>query len=226
MYTTRLIATPRTFRVGKVVCLGRNYAEHIAELGNAVPERPVIFLKPATSIIGAGEQIVIPPYSRDCHHEVELALLIGKWGRNIPAEEAMHHIAGFGVAIDLTLRDVQNELKKKGLPWEIAKGFDTSCPWGPWITTADEVPDPQNLRIASRVNGETRQDSTTADLVFGPQALVDFIAETCTLAPGDLILTGTPQGVGQAMDPPRFLEAGDVVRCEIEGLGAIEHAVE
>ena len=135
---------------------------------------------------------------------------------------ADNEIAGYAVADDVSARDLQ----KREPRWVRAKGFDTSCPWGPWITTADEVPEPENLRIASQVNGETRQDSTTADLVFGPRALVDFIAETCTLAPGDLILTGTPQGVGQAMDPPRFLQPGDVVRCEIEGLGAIEHPIE
>jgi 2-keto-4-pentenoate hydratase/2-oxohepta-3-ene-1,7-dioic acid hydratase in catechol pathway len=131
-------------------------------------------------------------------------------------------IAGYAVADDVSARDLQ----KREPRWVRAKGFDTSCPWGPWITTADEVPDPEDLRLWSQVNGETRQDSRTSDLIFGPQALVDFIAETCTLAPGDLILTGTPEGVGQAMDPPRFLAPGDVVRCEVEGLGAIEHAIE
>jgi acylpyruvate hydrolase len=118
------------------------------------------------------------------------------------------------------------DLQGREPQWTRAKGFDTSCPWGPWITTADEVADPEALRIASTVNGEPRQDSTTADLVFGPRALVDFLSEAITLEPGDLILTGTPSGVGMAMDPPRFLADGDVVRCEVEGLGAIEHRVE
>ena len=130
-------------------------------------------------------------------------------------------IAGYAVADDLSARDLQG----RETQWTRAKGFDGSCPWGPWITTADEVPDAQALRIGSRVNGEVRQDSTTADLIFGPQALVDFIAETITLEPGDIILTGTPQGVGQAMDPPRFLAPGDVVRIEVEGLGVLEHAI-
>ena len=106
-----------------------------------------------------------------------------------------------------------------------AKGFDTSAPWGPWITTVDEVADAQALRLTTHVNGELRQDSTTADLIFGPREIIDFIAETCTLAPGDVIMTGTPEGVGQSMDPPQFLQSGDVIRCEIEGLGAIEHPV-
>jgi 2-keto-4-pentenoate hydratase/2-oxohepta-3-ene-1,7-dioic acid hydratase in catechol pathway len=109
--------------------------------------------------------------------------------------------------------------------WSRAKGFDTSCPWGPWITTADEVPDPHGLRITTHVNGEQRQDGNTSDLIFGPEELVDFIAEACTLEPGAIILTGTPSGVGEAFDPPRYLEPGDVVRCEVEGLGAIEHPI-
>jgi 2-keto-4-pentenoate hydratase/2-oxohepta-3-ene-1,7-dioic acid hydratase in catechol pathway len=172
----------------------------------------MVFLKlPSSSVPGSGP-VRTPPVVKRLDYEVELAVVMGAEGE----------IAGYAVADDVSARDLQ----KREPRWVRAKGFDTACPWGPWITTADEVPDPGNLRIASQVNGETRQDSTTADLIFGPQALVDFIAETCTLAPGDLILTGTPQGVGQAMDPPRFLQPGDVVRCEIEGLGAIEHAIE
>ena len=172
----------------------------------------MVFLKlPSSSVPGSGP-VRCPAVVKRLDYEVELAVVMGAGGE----------IAGYAVADDVSARDLQ----KREPRWVRAKGFDTSCPWGPWITTADEVPDPEGLRIWSQVNGETRQDSTTADLVFGPRALVDFIAETCTLAPGDLILTGTPQGVGQAMDPPRFLEAGDVVRCEIEGLGAIEHPIE
>ena len=192
--------------------IGLNYAAHAAETGAELPEMPMVFLKlPSSSVPGSGP-VRCPAVVKRLDYEVELAVVMGP----------DHSIAGYAVADDVSARDLQ----KREPRWVRAKGFDTSCPWGPWITTADEVADPQNLRIASQVNGETRQDSTTADLVFGPRALVDFIAETCTLAPGDLILTGTPQGVGQAMDPPRFLQPGDVVRCEIEGLGAIEHAVE
>jgi 2-keto-4-pentenoate hydratase/2-oxohepta-3-ene-1,7-dioic acid hydratase in catechol pathway len=192
--------------------IGLNYAAHAAETGAQLPETPMVFLKlPSSSVPGSGP-VRCPAVVKRLDYEVELAVVMGAGGE----------IAGYAVADDVSARDLQ----KREPRWVRAKGFDTSCPWGPWITTADEVPDPQNLRIASQVNGETRQDSTTADLVFGPQALVDFIAETCTLAPGDLILTGTPQGVGQAMDPPRFLQSGDVVRCEVEGLGAIEHAIE
>jgi 2-keto-4-pentenoate hydratase/2-oxohepta-3-ene-1,7-dioic acid hydratase in catechol pathway len=144
-------------------------------------------------------------------YEVELAVVIGGGGE----------IAGWAVADDVSARDLQSAEAQ----WTRAKGFDTSCPWGPWITTTDELPDALGLRITCYVNGELRQDSTTADLVFGPQQLVDFIAEAITLEPGDLILTGTPAGVGHGMDPPRYLAEGDVVRCEIERLGAIEHVI-
>ena len=192
--------------------IGLNYAAHAAETGAELPETPMVFLKlPSSSVPGSGP-VRCPVVVKRLDYEVELAVVMGP----------ENTIAGYAVADDVSARDLQ----KREPRWVRAKGFDTSCPWGPWITTPDEIDDPLNLRIASQVNGETRQDSTTADLVFGPQALVDFIAETCTLEPGDLILTGTPQGVGQAMDPPRFLQPGDVVRCEIEGLGAIEHAVE
>jgi 2-keto-4-pentenoate hydratase/2-oxohepta-3-ene-1,7-dioic acid hydratase in catechol pathway len=125
------------------------------------------------------------------------------------------------VADDVSARDLQGREPQ----WTRAKGFDRSCPWGPWVTTADEVEDPHALQLRTWVNGELRQDSRTSDLIFGPRALVDFISEVITLEPGDLILTGTPSGVGVAMDPPRFLAPGDVVRCEVEGLGAIEHPI-
>ena len=192
--------------------IGLNYAAHARETGQELPDAPMVFLKlPSSSVPGAGP-VRCPAVVKRLDYEVELAVVMGAGGE----------IAGYAVADDVSARDLQ----KREPRWVRAKGFDTSCPWGPWITTDDEVPDVQGLRIRSEVNGELRQDSTTADLVFGPRALADFIAETCTVAPGDLILTGTPQGVGQAMDPPRFLEPGDVVRCEIERLGAIEHRIE
>jgi 2-keto-4-pentenoate hydratase/2-oxohepta-3-ene-1,7-dioic acid hydratase in catechol pathway len=192
--------------------IGLNYAAHAAETGAELPDAPMVFLKLPSSSVPPSGPVRCPAVVKRLDYEVELAVVMGAGGE----------IAGYAVADDVSARDLQ----KREPRWVRAKGFDTSCPWGPWITTADEVPEPENLRIASQVNGETRQDSTTADLVFGPQALVDFIAETCTLAPGDLILTGTPQGVGQAMDPPQFLQSGDVVRCEVQGLGVIEHRVE
>jgi 2-keto-4-pentenoate hydratase/2-oxohepta-3-ene-1,7-dioic acid hydratase in catechol pathway len=191
--------------------IGRNYAAHAAETGSALPTVPIVFMKLPTSSVPPGGPVRRPAVVRELDYEVELAVVMGAGGQ----------IAGWAVADDVTARDLQRAESQ----WTRAKGFDTSCPWGPWITTLDDVPDAVGLRISSYVNGELRQDATTADLVFGPQQLVDFIAETITFAPGDLILTGTPEGVGMAMDPPRFLEPGDVVRCEIERLGVIEHAI-
>jgi len=192
--------------------IGLNYAKHAAETGKEPPEQPMVFMKlPTSSVPGNGTVDVPAAAGHRLDYEAELAVVSGGGTA----------IAGYAVADDLSARDLQ----KRETQWTRAKGFDGSCPWGPWITTADEVADPQALRIGSQVNGEVRQDSSTADLIFGPQALVDFIAETITLEPGDLILTGTPEGVGQAMDPPRFLASGDLVRIEIEGLGVLEHTV-
>jgi acylpyruvate hydrolase len=192
--------------------IGLNYAAHAAETGKDLPEQPMVFMKlPSSSVSPNGTVEVPAAAAKRLDYEAELVVVIGAGNR----------IAGYAVADDLSARDLQN----RETQWTRAKGFDGSCPWGPWITTPDEAGDAEALRIGSKVNGEVRQDSSTSDLVFGPQALVDWIAETITLEPGDIILTGTPEGVGQSMDPPRFLEAGDVVRCEVEGLGAIEHTI-
>ena len=191
--------------------IGLNYAEHARETGAQLPEYPIVFMKLPSSSVPPGGPVRCPAVVRRLDYEGELAIVMGAGGA----------IAGYAVADDVSARDLQ----RREPQWTRAKGFDTSCPWGPWITTADEVPDPEALRLITHVNGEKRQDSSTSDLVFGPQAIVDFIAETITLEPGDLILTGTPSGVGQAMDPPQFLADGDVVRIEIEGLGVIEHPV-
>jgi 2-keto-4-pentenoate hydratase/2-oxohepta-3-ene-1,7-dioic acid hydratase in catechol pathway len=192
--------------------IGRNYVAHALEMGGGLPEAPLVFAKqPGASVAGSGP-VRRPAVVRQLDYEVELAVVMGGGGE----------IAGWAVADDVTARDLQ----RAEAQWTRAKGFDTACPWGPWITTTDELPDPSGLRITSSVNGELRQDGTTADLVFGPQQLVDFIAEAIALEPGDLILTGTPSGVGDAMDPPRHLQPGDVVRCEVERLGVIEHAIQ
>jgi acylpyruvate hydrolase len=191
--------------------IGLNYAAHAAETGQEVPEAPMVFMKLPSSVVPPSGPIVCPAVVRRLDYEGELGVVIGGGGA----------IAGYTVCDDVSARDLQRREKQ----WTRAKGFDTSCPYGPWITTADEVPDPEDLRLRTWVNGELRQDTRTSDLIFGPQALVDFIAETCTLAPGDLILTGTPSGVGAAMEPRVFLQSGDVIRIEIETLGSIEHAV-
>jgi 2-keto-4-pentenoate hydratase/2-oxohepta-3-ene-1,7-dioic acid hydratase in catechol pathway len=192
--------------------IGLNYARHAAEQGRPLPERPMVFMKLPRSSTPPGGPVRRPRAVERLDYEAELAVVIGAGGR----------IAGWAVANDLSARDLQRAEPQ----WTRAKGFDDACPWGPWITTVEELPDAVGLGIRSWVNGELRQDSTTADLVFGPQAVVDFIAEVITLEPGDLVLTGTPEGVGEAMDPPRFLAPGDTVRIDIERLGAIEHTVE
>ncbi|AAR33916.1 fumarylacetoacetate hydrolase family protein [Geobacter sulfurreducens] len=217
MKTARLSPSGNEFPIGKILCIGRNYAEHIKELGNETPDAPVVFMKPATAVIGDGETIIIPSYSRECHHEAELALLIGKGGKDIPPERALEHVAGYGVAIDLTLRDVQAELKKKGLPWEIAKGFDTSCPLSSFVP-ADRVADPHDLHITLRVNGEMRQDGSSSLMIHRIPQILSYMSGVFTLEPGDVILTGTPAGVGP-------LAAGDAVEAEVVGVAAIRVTV-
>ncbi|HWI09433.1 MAG TPA: fumarylacetoacetate hydrolase family protein [Solirubrobacteraceae bacterium] len=191
--------------------IGLNYAAHAAEQGKELPEFPIVFMKLPSSSAAPNGAVRCPEVVRRLDYEGELAVVMGADGA----------IAGYAVADDVSARDLQ----RREPQWTRAKGADGFCPWGPWITTKDAVPDPRNLRLTTHVNGELRQDSSTSDLVFGPEELVEFISQTCTLEPGDLILTGTPSGVGMSMDPRRFLEAGDVVRIEIESLGAIEHAV-
>jgi acylpyruvate hydrolase len=191
--------------------IGLNYEAHARETGQDLPEQPIVFMKLPTSSVRPDGPVRRPAPVDQLDYEAELAVVIGGGGE----------IAGWAVADDVSARDLQDAEEQ----WTRAKGFDTSCPWGPWITTVDELPDPLGLRIGSWVNGEQRQDATTSDLIFGPQELVDFIAETCTLEPGDVILTGTPDGVGKAFDPPRYLQSGDIVRVEIERLGAIEHRI-
>jgi 2-keto-4-pentenoate hydratase/2-oxohepta-3-ene-1,7-dioic acid hydratase in catechol pathway len=191
--------------------IGLNYAKHVEETGGTRPEQPIVFVKVLGSATAPGGPIVCPDVVQRLDYEGELTIVIGAGGE----------IGGYCVADDVTARDLQG----REAQWTRAKGADTFCPFGPWVTTADEVPDPGALQLRTWVNGELRQDSSTADLIFGCSELVAFIAETCTLRPGDLILTGTPSGVGMAADPPAFLSSGDVVRIEISGLGAIEHPV-
>src|SRR3954452_8109366 len=195
-----------------IFCIGRNYAAHIEELGSARPEKPLVFLKLPSSSVPPSGPVKRPAVVKGLDYEAELVLVMG----------AGNEIAGYAVADDVSARDLQNSENQ----WARAKGFDSSCPWGPWITTVDEVPDAGSLKVTPHVNGEQRQDGNTSDLIFKPGELVAFIAETCTIEPGAIILTGTPSGVGAAMDPPTFLQPGDVVRVEVEGLGALEHPVQ
>jgi len=196
---------------GTVYGIGLNYARHVEETGAQRPEVPIVFVKVRGSVAPPGGPIRRPEAVRRMDYEGELTIVMGANGA----------IAGYCVADDVTARDLQ----RRESQWTRAKGADTFCPFGPWVTTAEEVPDAGDLRLRTWVNGELRQDSRTSDLIFSCRELVDFIAQTCTLLPGDLILTGTPNGVGMALDPPQFLEEGDVVRIEIERLGRIEHPV-
>lgn len=213
MKSAKIPASNQQFPIGKIVCLARNYAEHARELGNETPVAPVLFMKPASSVIGDGETVQIPAYSEECHYEVELAVLIGAQARKVAADKALECVAGYGVAIDMTLRDVQNQLKAKGLPWEIAKGFDTSCPLSDFVPAA-AVADPHALKLKLEVNGEVRQNGTSSDMINRIPQIIAHISAIFTLEPGDIILTGTPAGVGRVC-------AGDVMTAEIESVGRL-----
>jgi len=191
--------------------IGLNYLAHAREQGAEPPAAPIVFMKLPSSVVAPGAPVSAPAVVKRLDYEGELAVVMGADGA----------IAGYAVADDLSARDLQ----KREPQWTRAKGFDGSCPFGPWVTTADEVAEPGDLALRTWVNGELRQDSRTSDLIFSIPELVAFLRETMTLEPGDLILTGTPSGVGQYLDPPQFLASGDIVRIEIEGLGVIEHAV-
>jgi 2-keto-4-pentenoate hydratase/2-oxohepta-3-ene-1,7-dioic acid hydratase in catechol pathway len=191
-----------------IFCVGRNYAGHIAEMGSDKPEKPLVFLKLPLSSVPPGGPVKKPGVVTELDYEAELLIVMGP----------DNTIAGYAVADDVSARDLQTTENQ----WARAKGFDSSCPWGPWITTDVDASD---LRVTTDVNGERRQDGRTSDLIFKPQELVEFIAQTCTLEPGAIVLTGTPDGVGAGMDPPRFLQPGDHIRIEIEELGVLDHEV-
>jgi len=195
----------------KILCVGRNYVEHAKELGNEVPKIPLIFMKPPSSIISNGDTIILPPQSAQVEHEAELVVVIGKRGRHITTENARKHILGYTVGNDVTARDLQ----KSDGQWTRAKGFDTFCPFGPWIDTEF---DPADSVVTCRVNGQMRQMASTRDMVFNVGVLISYISSVMTLESGDLIFTGTPSGVGQLKD-------GDEVSVEIEGLGEIKNKV-
>ena len=201
----------------KIICLGRNYAEHAKELGHEVPKEPVIFLKPPSALIEPNQTIILPRKSREVHHEVELAVIIGKRGKDIPRERAMDYVLGYTVFMDITARDLQSEAKKKGLPWTVAKGFDTFAPIGPRIVPKEEL-DPSNLEIGLKVNGEVRQLSRTSKMIFKIPEIIEYISSIMTLEKGDIIATGTPEGVGP-------LRHGDIVEAWIEGIGVLKENV-
>ena len=196
MRTIELEGSPEPLRVGTIICIGRNYAEHAKEMKSDLPETPMYFLKPPSALLHDGGSIVIPSISKDVHHEVEMTVLIGKGGKNISHDAALQHVAGYGVGLDMTMRDVQAEAKKKGMPWALAKGFDTSAPVSRFIP-ASNVPNPQAMALELSVNGSVRQRGTTQDLIFPVQNLIAYLSQFITLERGDVIFTGTPEGVAQ-----------------------------
>ena len=201
----------------KIICLGRNYAEHAKELGHEIPKEPVIFLKPPSALIGPEETIILPRKSQRVDHEVELAVIIGKKGKNIPRTKAMDHVLGYTILMDLTARDIQWEAKEKGLPWTVAKGFDTFAPIGPRVVDKREL-DINDLEIGLKVNGEVRQLSKTSKMIFKIDEIIEYVSSIMTLEKGDIIATGTPEGVGP-------LRHGDFVEAWIEGIGVLKEKV-
>jgi 2-keto-4-pentenoate hydratase/2-oxohepta-3-ene-1,7-dioic acid hydratase in catechol pathway len=208
-------------RPRKVICIGLNYRDHAAEAGLPIPERPLFFSKFPTSVIGPGDAIEIPPGSVQVDYEAELGVVIGRRARMVAREHALDCVLGYTNVNDVSARDFQFADGQ----WQRGKSPDTFCPMGEAIVTGDELGDPHHLAIRLRVNGKTLQDSRTDQLVFGVDVLISFLSQTITLEPGDLIATGTPPGVGFARKPPIFLQAGDEVEVEIEGLGILRNGV-
>jgi 5-carboxymethyl-2-hydroxymuconate isomerase len=217
MKAVTLLPSGKKYTVGKILCLGQNYASHAKEMGGSPSSTPIIFLKPSTAIIDDGEPIVLPRLSHEVHHEVELTVLIGKNGKNVPQSEAYGVVAGYGIGLDMTMRDKQKEAKDAGNPWAIAKGFDTSAPLSPFVPK-DRVKDPHRLDVILRLNGQTRQHSNTANMIFKIDVIISFLSSIFTLEEGDIIYTGTPEGVGEVV-------AGDVIDAEIPGVGTLRHTV-
>lgn len=202
--------------IGKIVGVGLNYADHAAESGMAIPDEPILFAKQITSLNGPHDPVMMPRGATAVDWEAELAVVIGSLARYVTEDEALRHVAGYCVANDVSERVFQ---MKRGGDWQKGKSCDSFAPLGPWLVTADEVDDPQALAVWLKLNGETMQDSSTAQMIFGVAHLVSYISDFMTLMPGDVIITGTPPGVGAGRTPPRFLEPGDVMTLGVEGLG-------
>lgn len=199
---------------GAIYCIGRNYAEHAKELNHPIPKSPIIFMKPACSLLEDGGSVIIPKGTHNVHHEAELVVAIGKGGKNIPKSSAFDHVAGYAIGIDITARDIQNQLKDTGKPWLLSKGLDTFAPLGTFVLP-ESIDNPHNIQITLSVNGEIKQNGNTSDMLFPIDELISKLSEYFTLRPGDLIYTGTPEGVGP-------LAHGDVVYASIQnGLSAL-----
>jgi ureidoglycolate lyase len=207
---------PCVGRVGKMMCIGLNYAEHAAETGAKLPTEPVLFMKATSAIVGPNDDVRIPRGSTQTDWEVELGVVIGERAKYVSEADALEYVAGYCVSHDVSEREFQ---KERGGQWTKGKSCDTFGPIGPWLVTRDEVPDPQNLKLWLEVDGKRRQDGSTQTMIFGVKKLVSYLSHFFTLHPGDVITTGTPSGVGMGCKPPEFLKPGQTVRLSVEGLG-------
>lgn len=207
----------------KIICIGLNYADHARETSAPIPAEPVVFNKFPTAVCGQWQPILLPRASQQVDYEAELVVVIGRGGRRIAPQDAPKHIAAYCCGNDISARDWQ--MGKPGGQWLLGKSFDTFAPIGPVLVTADEIPDPNDLEIRLRLNGQVMQDSSTRQLIFSVEELVAYVSGVCTLAPGDLIFTGTPAGVGYTRRPPVFLKPGDSVEVEIEKIGVLRNPV-
>ena len=208
-------------RPGKLICIGLNYRDHAAESKMAIPERPVVFSKFSSSVIAPGEPVIVPASSSQVDYEAELAVVIGRQAKTVSADRALDYVLGYTAVNDVSARDFQFADGQ----WLRGKSCDTFAPMGPWIVTRDEIPDPHRLAIKLVLNGKKMQDSNTDQLIFGVPALIEFLSETITLEPGDVIATGTPAGVGFARKPPVFLRPGDKMEVQIEGIGTLNNPI-
>ena len=209
-------------RPSKIVCVGQNYLKHAKEMGGDIPSEPVLFMKSTSAWSGPNDDVLIPRGAKKLDYEVELAVVIGKAASYVSEKEAMSHVAGYSVFCDFSERTFQ---KDHGGQWTKGKSADTFAPMGPSLVLADQIEDPQELRLWCKVNGEIRQSAWTKDMMFGVRDVVSYISRFMTLLPGDVIATGTPSGVAMGMNPPRYLQAGDLVECGIEGLGQLTQRV-
>ena len=207
----------RDVRPGKVLCIGRNYVAHVLEMGGREGDQPVVFLKPSTALVPDGGAVVVPRQSAEVHHEVELVAVVGTGGKDIAEADALGHVAAYAVGLDMTARDLQAEAKAGGQPWSVAKGFDTFAPLGPLVDAAD-VPDPQALAIRLTIDGEVRQQGSTSLMAFSVARIVAYLSGVFTLEPGDLIYTGTPEGVGP-------VHPGETLVAEVDGFPSLTVSV-
>ncbi|MCC4117720.1 fumarylacetoacetate hydrolase family protein [Aromatoleum toluclasticum] len=208
--------------IGKIVCIGLNYADHAREASLPIPQEPIVFMKAQTAISGPNDAIVLPPGSEKTDWELELVIAIGTTARRVAVGDALQHVAGYMTGLDISERYWQIE---RGGQWTKGKSFDTFAPIGPWLATADELRSPDEVAMQLEVNGERMQDSHSANMIFSPAQIISYVSGVMTLLPGDLIFTGTPAGVGMGMNPPRYLRAGDRIDASIAGLGEQQHAV-